>query len=53
MVSFIPGERAPRTHWVGGWVGPRTDLDAVANKKETGTAPACGGGGEVTCDAPA
>jgi len=20
---FIPGERAPSTHWTGGWLGPR------------------------------
>jgi hypothetical protein len=26
---FTPGERAPGTHWVGGWVGPRVGLDAV------------------------
>jgi hypothetical protein len=26
---FTPGERAPGTHWIGGWVGPRTGLDAV------------------------
>jgi hypothetical protein len=24
-----PGERASGTHWTGGWVGPRTSLDAV------------------------
>jgi hypothetical protein len=24
---FTPGEGAPGTHWVGGWVGPRTGLD--------------------------
>jgi hypothetical protein len=24
---FIPGERVPGTHWVGGWVDPRADLD--------------------------
>jgi hypothetical protein len=23
---FYPGERAPGTHWIGGWVGPRADL---------------------------
>jgi hypothetical protein len=26
---FTPGERAPGTHWMGGWVGPKTGLDAV------------------------
>jgi hypothetical protein len=24
---FTPGERAPDTNWVGGWMGPRTGLD--------------------------
>jgi hypothetical protein len=24
---FIPGERAPGTHWTGGWVGLRAGLD--------------------------
>jgi hypothetical protein len=23
---FTPGERAPSTHWIGGWVGPRFGL---------------------------
>jgi hypothetical protein len=32
MASF-PGERAPDTHWSGGWVGPRAGLDAVEDKK--------------------
>jgi hypothetical protein len=26
---FTSGETAPVTHWIGGWVGPRTDLDDV------------------------
>jgi hypothetical protein len=30
---FIPGERAPGTHWIGGWVGPRPDLDDVEKRK--------------------
>jgi hypothetical protein len=25
--SFNPGEIAPRTYWIGGWVGPRADTD--------------------------
>jgi hypothetical protein len=25
---FTPTERAPGTHWIGGWVGPRAILDA-------------------------
>jgi hypothetical protein len=30
---FTPGERAPGTHWIGGWVGPRAILDAVVKRK--------------------
>jgi hypothetical protein len=30
---FIPRERAPGTHWIGGWVGPRAVLDAVVKRK--------------------
>jgi hypothetical protein len=30
---FTPGERAPSTHWVGGWVNLRTGLDDVENRK--------------------
>jgi hypothetical protein len=26
---FTPRERAPGTHWIGGWVGPRAGLDDV------------------------
>jgi hypothetical protein len=26
---FTPGERAPGTHWIGGWVDPRAGLDDV------------------------
>jgi hypothetical protein len=38
MVSLTPGcftteERAPGTHWVGGGVGPRAGMEAVARKK--------------------
>jgi hypothetical protein len=29
---FIPGNRAPGTHWIGGWVGPRIGLYAVKRK---------------------
>jgi len=29
-----PGERNPSTHWIGGWVGPSADLDAVAKWKD-------------------
>jgi hypothetical protein len=30
---FTPRERSPGTHWIGGWVGPRTVLDAVVKRK--------------------
>jgi hypothetical protein len=30
---FTPGERAPYTHWVGGWVYTRACLDGVEKSK--------------------
>jgi hypothetical protein len=30
---FTLRERAPGTHWIGGWVGPRAGLDAVVKTK--------------------
>jgi hypothetical protein len=30
---FTPKERPPGTHWIGGWVGPRTGLDDVGKRK--------------------
>jgi hypothetical protein len=38
MVKFTPGrftprERAPGTHWIGGWLGPRAGLDIVTKRK--------------------
>jgi hypothetical protein len=30
--DFIPRERAPSTHCIGGWVGPRTGLDVVEKR---------------------
>jgi hypothetical protein len=30
---FTPRERAPGTHYMGGWVGPRAVLDAVVKRK--------------------
>jgi hypothetical protein len=30
---FIPRERAPGTHWIRGWAGPRAVLDAVVKRK--------------------
>jgi hypothetical protein len=29
---FTPGERAPGTHWIGGWASPRAVLDAVVKR---------------------
>jgi hypothetical protein len=29
---FTPGERAPGTHWIGGWVDPRSGLDDEKRK---------------------
>jgi hypothetical protein len=30
---ITPRERAPGTHWIGGWMGPRTDLDDVKKRQ--------------------
>jgi hypothetical protein len=30
---FILKERAPGTHWIGGWVDPRAILDTVVKRK--------------------
>jgi hypothetical protein len=30
---FTPRERAPGTHWIGGWAGPRAVLEAVVKRK--------------------
>jgi hypothetical protein len=30
---FTLAERAPGTHWIGGWVDPRAGLDAVEKRK--------------------
>jgi hypothetical protein len=30
---FAPRERAPGTHLIGGWVGPRAGLDTVVTRK--------------------
>jgi hypothetical protein len=29
---FTLRERAPGTHWIGGWVGPRNSLDTVSKR---------------------
>jgi hypothetical protein len=31
--SLTPGETAPGTHCIAGWVGPRTGLDDVKKRK--------------------
>jgi hypothetical protein len=31
---FIPRERVPRIHWIGGWVGPRAGLDGGEGEKK-------------------
>jgi hypothetical protein len=30
---FTPGEGAPGTHWIGGWVDPRAGLDTTEKWK--------------------
>jgi hypothetical protein len=30
---FTPGERAPGTHWIGGWVDPRSGLHDVEKRE--------------------
>jgi hypothetical protein len=30
---FTPSERAPGTHWIGGWVDPRATLNALVRRK--------------------
>jgi hypothetical protein len=30
---LFPGKRATGTYWIGGWVGPRADLDDVEKRK--------------------
>jgi hypothetical protein len=30
---FTPGERAPGTHWIRGWVDPRASLDNLEKRK--------------------
>jgi hypothetical protein len=33
LSHFTTGERAPSTHWIGGWVGPRGGVDALMKRK--------------------
>jgi hypothetical protein len=30
---LIRRERTPDTNWIGGWVGPRAELDALVKRK--------------------
>jgi hypothetical protein len=34
QADLVPGERAPRTHWIGGWVGRKAGLGAVEKRKK-------------------
>jgi len=36
---LYPGVTAHRTHWIGGWVGPRAGVDTVVNRKNPITDP--------------
>jgi hypothetical protein len=38
---FTPGERAPGTHWIGDWVGPRAGLDLQRLEFRPLGRPAC------------
>jgi hypothetical protein len=38
--QFTPGEKAPGTHCIGDWVGPKDSLDTVANRKKSSLPPA-------------
>jgi hypothetical protein len=31
--AALPRRKNPGTYWIGGWVGPRASLDAVAKRK--------------------
>jgi hypothetical protein len=33
LSRFTPRERAPGTHWIGGWLVPRAILDTVVKRK--------------------
>jgi len=32
LAALLPGKELPGTHWIGGWVGSRAGLDAVARE---------------------
>jgi hypothetical protein len=33
LADLPPGETALSNHWIGGWVGPRADLDFMEKRK--------------------
>jgi hypothetical protein len=33
QAALPPRDKAPGTHWIGGWVGPRAGLDTVVKRK--------------------
>jgi hypothetical protein len=33
LYRFTPEERAPGTHWIESWLGPRAGLDVVEKRK--------------------
>jgi hypothetical protein len=33
VAGLTHGGRAPSTHWIGSWLGPRTGLDAYRGEK--------------------
>jgi hypothetical protein len=33
--QFSPGERAPGTHWIGGWVDHKSGADMVSKRKDS------------------
>jgi hypothetical protein len=39
LSSFTPRARVPNAHWIGGWVGPGTGLDALEKRKSPIIAP--------------
>jgi hypothetical protein len=39
QAGFPPRERTLGTHWIGGWVGPRTGQDAVMKKRYSQALP--------------
>jgi hypothetical protein len=39
LTVLSPGQKPSGTHWIGGWVGPRANLDAVARSKNSITVP--------------